>query len=172
MGIEYVYFRAQDDDAAAAAERRPGGPLGLPEVTGSRRTGLFRREPVVTELGPAHEGFAVRLYDPMVTMGTLEALLTGRGYDDVVDDPRQGGAPSDDDPPEDRGVITLTDPLRDALAGADDERLAAVAGPWGQTEELQDSVPDEDHAAFLRRLRDLARAAEAHGDRLYCWFTL
>ena len=50
MGVDDTYFAASGDAAAGA---RTGGPLGRPVVTGSRRTGLFRREPVVVELRPA-----------------------------------------------------------------------------------------------------------------------
>jgi hypothetical protein len=168
-----VYFTAADDAAAAEAERRPGGPLGWPEVTGHRKAGLFRKEPVVTELGPAYEGFEAGEYDPVVTMGTLEALLTGQDNDVVVEDPRQGGSPSRDaDPRDDRGVVTVTDALRDALVDAHGARLREVAAQWGRTEELEDGGSVEDHVGFLRRLRGLARSSAAGSQKLYCYFAV
>lgn len=96
MGLDLAFFAAPDDERALEAERRPGGPLGWPEVTGSRRSGLLRREPVVTVLGPA-DGVGTRGYDPVLTTGTLEALLTGRDVEAVLQDPRSGGAPGGGD---------------------------------------------------------------------------
>ena len=128
---------------------------------------------MITELGPAWPGLAVRGYDPMVTMGTLEALLTDRPYDEVTADPRWGGAPGPAD--EDSGVVSLTDTLRNAIAAASDEALAAAAEPWSRTEELRqdgDDVPVADHLDFLRRLRELARTAVADGHGLYCYYEL
>jgi hypothetical protein len=108
-----------------------------------------------------------------VTLGTLEELLTGRPYDEIAADPRCGAAVLDGEPPDpDRGVVTLTDSLRDALAGADDERLAAVVQLWSRSEELSDPDGDEliheEHMTFLRPLRDLAASALAKGQHLYC----
>jgi hypothetical protein len=177
MGLDVAFFAAPDDEAALEAERRAGGPLGWPRLTGHRKSGLFRKEPIVTELGPAFDGFAARGYDPVVTLGTLEELLTGRTFASITDDPRSGGSPGDDEGvPEDHGVITLTDSLRDALASADDSRLAEVVGPWSQTEELQqpgwEEVTPAEHLEFMRALRDLARRAAGAGHRLYCYFAL
>lgn len=181
MGIDLVYFTAPDDAAALAAERRPGGPLGWPHATGHRRAGLFRRkEPVVVQLGPACDGFPVRGYDPVVVLGTLEGLLTGRDPEAVMADPRSGGSVGDgdeaDEADEGHGVITVTDSLRDALATADDARLREVVGPWRETEELRqhgwDEVSQADHLEFLAALRDLAARASRSGGRLYCYYEL
>ena len=73
MGIDHTYFAAPGDGDAAAAAARPGGPLGRPAVTGTRRAGLFRREPVTVELGPAWPGFTTRGWEPTVLMGTPPA---------------------------------------------------------------------------------------------------
>jgi len=142
MGIDYSYFVAPGDADAAAAGTGPGGPLGRPVVTGSRRTGWFRREPVTVELGPAWPGFTTRGWEPTVLMGTLEELLTGRPYDDVAADPRFAAAPGSDpadadDTEADDVVVALTDTLRNALAAASDRRLSEVAASWSRTEELQ-----------------------------------
>jgi hypothetical protein len=53
MGLDLAFFAAPDDEAALEAERRAGGPFGWSCVTGHRKSGLFRKEPIVTELGPA-----------------------------------------------------------------------------------------------------------------------
>lgn len=175
MGMNLAYFTASDDGEALKAERRAGGPLGWPQVTGCRKWGLLGKEPIVTRLGPAFDGFATRGYDPVVNMGTLEELLTGRSFEAIMDDPRSGGSPCDSEgAPEDHGVITLTDSLRDALANADDSRLTGVVGPWSETDELQqpgwDDVSQAEHLKFLRNLRDLARRAKDADQRLYCYF--
>ncbi|MDP9445123.1 MAG: hypothetical protein M3P83_12550 [Actinomycetota bacterium] len=176
MGIDLAYFAADDDESAASSESRPGGPLGWPTVTGHRKVGLFRKEPLVESLGPAYEGFQARGYDPVVSLGALESLLRGINYDALENDPRWGGSPSDAEPPNDRAVLTLTDTLRDALADASDDDLRRVAGPWSRTEELTqegwEAVTLEDHVSFLRQLRDLAASAHRHGQRLYCYYEL
>ena len=172
MGIDHTYLVAPGDADAAAAGVRPGGPLGRPAVTGTRRTGWFRREAVTVEFGPAWPGFTTRGWEPTVLMGTLEELLTGRPYDAVAADPRFASSPGSGPADADDVVVTLTDTLRDALAAASDRRLTEVATSWSRTEELQQAgwehTTVEDHAGFLRRLRDLARTAAVDGHRLYC----
>jgi hypothetical protein len=53
-------------------------------------------------------------------MGTLEQLLTGRSYEDIVGDPRSGHAVAERNNGE-RLVLTLPDSLLSALSGASDE---------------------------------------------------
>lgn len=145
-----------------------------PTVTDHRKAGLFRKDPIVESLGRAYEGFHARGYDPVVTLGTLESLLRGIEYEDLENDPRRGGSPSDEEAPEDRAVLTVTDTLRDALADASDDDLRRVAEPWSRTEELtmegMEDVTVEDHLDFLRKLRDLAASARRQGHRLYCYY--
>ena len=174
MGIDLAYFTAPDDASAAAAEARPGGPLGWPVVTGTRKTGLFRKEPVVETLGPAYEGFSARGYDPLVALGTLEALLRGVEYDSLEGDPRWGGSPGTDDPAEGRAVLTVTDSLRDALSSTSDESLRLTAQQWAATEELSawEGVTVDDHVLFLQQLRALSGTAAAGGHHLYCYFAV
>ena len=176
MGIDLTYFSAPGDDEAAAAAARPGGPLGLPVVPGPRRAGLFRRKPGTVDPGPGWPGFATRGWEPTVVLARLEALLTGRSYDEVTADPRWASSPAPEADEEFTGVLTVTDGLRDALAATSDDRLAELVGPWSRTEELQQAgwydVGADEHLDFLRRLRDLARQAAAAGHRLYCWYEL
>ncbi|WP_147251721.1 hypothetical protein [Blastococcus sp. TF02-8] len=155
MSTDYVYFLADDDAAAAEALTRPGGPLGWPEVTGQRKTGLFRKEPVVTELGPGYPGFATPAVDPVVALGTLAELLTGVDYDAVQDDPRHGAEVAST-PTGDRMVLAVTDSLREALTAVEDSRIAELAEAWGRTEELEHADP-ADLREVLRGLRELAR---------------
>jgi len=172
MSFDVAFFTAAGDAEAAGAENRPGGPLGWRAVAGHRRTGLLRREPVMVELGPAFEGFAAEGYDPVVALGSLEELLTGVDYDTVVQAPRAGSPLSDADPSQEYGVLTLTDALRDALAGTSEARLLEVVTAWSATAELQQvSTSTEEHVAFVRQLRALSVMAAAKGQHLYCYVT-
>jgi hypothetical protein len=136
------YFVAGDDEAALAG-LVPGGPsaAGLPTV------------------------FSKNL-DPVVTMGTLESILTGRPYDEVVDAPRQGRPVSDPEESPEAFIISITDTLRDALTEAGDAELTEAAVAWAGTEELS-GVDPEGLAGFLKLLRDIAQQG-----RLYCHWAL
>jgi hypothetical protein len=174
MGIDWVYFSADGDEEAAEAERRSGGPLGLPVQIGRRRVGLFRTVPVTAELGAGYPGFLVRGYDPVVNMANLEALLTGRDFDSVCAEPRLGAEVTHEPSAEGAGVVTLTDSLRDALIACEQEALEQVVDRWAATEEFQlpgwEGVTRAEHLAFLTQLRTLATETRDTGHRLYCWF--
>jgi hypothetical protein len=143
------YFTAADDNAALSA-LVIGGPekVGLPTV------------------------FSKNL-DPVVTVGTLESLLTGVSYEEVIDNPRLGFEVSNasEQNPDDywASIVAITDQLRDALVAADDARLAEVAADWARTEELAGTDPDG-LAFFLRELATIAR--EAGNGHLYCLWAL
>ena len=182
MAILFDYFAADSDEHAATAIDRIGGPasdrLTTSEPTASpqRRRGLFRRTPEPA-VAPAPEASSEPLelfdtvsgvVDPVVQMGTFEELLTGRPYDDIVDDPRAGYVVADRDGGE-RLVLALSDTLAAALAAASDERLAEVAAPWVETEEFWGDGDPELAGEFLRDLAALARRAQTGGRHLYCW---
>ncbi|MCX2954198.1 hypothetical protein [Lentzea sp. NEAU-D7] len=139
MGMIYDYFAAPSDEVAAA-------------VIDDGPTGLFRT-------------VEAKWFDPLVVMGTLEELLTGRPYTEVLADPRWGhdvARESDGGPL----VLSVTDGLRDGLAGMDEP--IAVAAVWSRTEEL-DGYDPADLACVLDELKDLAAEAVRSGERLYCW---
>jgi hypothetical protein len=109
--------------------------------------------------------------DPLVQMGTLEALLTGEQYDVVASRPRAGqqvARRSQEGP----WVVTLTDELQAALAAAPRDQIVAVAVQWLQTEEFRGQGDPETLAQFLLELADLARQGNRRGERLYCWIYL
>ncbi|WP_404385179.1 hypothetical protein LL946_04455 [Knoellia locipacati] len=180
MGIDVVFHSAPDDETAAAAQQAPGGPLGWSRPAQTPRPRWWRRTtPVVEDPAPVCDGFLTRGYDGVVTMGTLEELLTGRPYDDLERDPRWGGPVGHQSPDDNRGGCTLTTTLRDALAEADDAQLSYVVEPWAHTEELAPTdggaVHELDlaaHLEFLHALRDLARRAKASDHGLYWYFEL
>ncbi|KJK51436.1 hypothetical protein UK23_06830 [Lentzea aerocolonigenes] len=139
MGVMYDYFAAPSDELAAATI--DGGPVGL-----------FRT-------------VETKFVDPVVVVGKLEELLTGRAYDEISADPRCG----DDLAVEHDGevlVLTVTDGLRDGLAAAGD--LDEIAVRWAGIEELN-GFEAEVLAGILGELQALAVEAEKNGERLYCW---
>lgn len=148
MGVLSDYFAASSDEVAAAAIDLPGGPAADPGGSSGTVSG---------------NGI-----DPVVQMGTLEALLTGRDYGEIA----QGHVPHAIVASRDgsqRLVVTLTGELQAALSQADDARLAAVAVPWSQTEEFWDQGDPAVLASWLGELAALAQRATTGGERLYCW---
>ena len=86
VGVLYDYFAAASDEQAAATIDLAGGPGGAepfsPELDAAIRTGdraalerLMLPRVRVSEHGL--EVLSVKGIDPVVRMGTLEALLTG-----------------------------------------------------------------------------------------------
>lgn len=138
VGVMYDYFAAPSDEVAAA----------------------------VLDGGPAHlEPVATKGLDPVVVMGKLEALLTGRAYDDVVDDERSALLLAMEGDGEVL-VLAVTDGLRDGLDRA--SGLSEIAAAWAQAEELSESDPQQ-LAGVLGELQALAKKAVSKGERLYCW---
>ncbi|MDY7088684.1 MAG: hypothetical protein SYR96_26710 [Actinomycetota bacterium] len=136
------YFLAPDD-ATAGTVPAEGGP-GAASL------------PVVEAKG----------MDPVVVMGNLESVLTGRPYGVVVGAPRQGHAVSG---ASDAVVVAVTDSLRDALAGASVDALGDAAARLAATAELAGSDPVE-VTNFVHGLAGLARQAD--GRHLYCCWAL
>lgn len=139
MGLLTDYFIAPDDAAAAGAVSR--GPSALfPTVEGN---GL----------------------EPTVHLGTLEEILTGRTFEEVLDDARDPVAHQDD---YSVLVVPVSVLLLDALLGSSPEALSVAATSWSQTEELAGSDP-EPLAAFLADLAELTRKARSTNSGIYCW---
>jgi hypothetical protein len=178
MGVLFDYFAAASDEEAATVIDRVGGSgsqatmVAPPE---GRQRGIFGRKRPAPELAfgtdpdlVVYDTLSVKGIDPVVQLGTLEELLTGRPYHDVVDDPRSGHNLAMRDGGE-RLVVTLTDSLAATLAEASDETLERVARPWSQSDEFWNSADPSDLAEFLKELAGLARRAEAGDQKLYCW---
>jgi hypothetical protein len=146
MGVLFDYFSAPSDEAAATVINRG------PSVSSKDTPSL-----------PAFDTLQTTGIEPVVMLGKLEALLTGREYRDV----RHGRAVSVEDDGE-RAVMALTDSISAALADTDDERLVAVAVPWSKIEEFRGADPKE-LASWLSELAALSRRARARSERLYCW---
>ncbi|MFJ4267902.1 hypothetical protein [Paenarthrobacter nicotinovorans] len=174
MGVVFDYFSAASDEEAATVIDRVGGPISQATITppAEPRRGIFgrKRQPaaVTYQKVGVFDAVSGNGIDPVVQLGTLEELLTGRPFDDVMDDPRSGQALADREGGE-RLVLTLTEPLCTALATASDEALEQVAIPWSETEEFWNAADPALLADFLKDLAGLARRSEASGQRLYCW---
>lgn len=176
MGVIYDYFAADSDEQATSVIDRIDGPrasAASPPGEASRH-GLFRRRgervvPQESTPDPVLDTVPGHGIDPVVQMGTLEELLTGRSYsDEIARDPRSGHTVAVRDGG-DRHVLTLTQSLATALAGASDERLAEIALPWSQTEEFWGDADPEVLTDFLHSMAALARRADANQQLLFCW---
>lgn len=105
---------------------------------------------------------------PVIELGRLEEILTGRPYDKVAADPRWAAKIAPDEP-EDVVVVAVTDTLRDALAALAPASRAEVAARWATIEEFQGADPTglEDFLAALSEL-----SVRGAGQHLYCRFSL
>lgn len=177
MVVDYEYFAADGDDEASSTIYRTGGPASqtvrlAPEPWVRRR--LLRRRSTpdnqLTTDTSLHVFDTVPLagIDPLVQLASLETLLTGRPYDDVVADPRCGHVVASQDGTE-REVVTVTRTLRDALAMATDRELTGIADRWARAEHSWGRMDPVALAAGLLQLAGLARRAYERGQELYCW---
>jgi hypothetical protein len=145
------------DEAAAPVVDRLAGPgsqevlVAAPKEAGR---GWFHRrstpEPEVFRHPELHvfDLLAAKGIDPVVQLGTLEECLTGRPWDEIVEDPRSGHVLASRD--EGRVlVLTLTDSLVDALGRASAQQLAEAAVHWSQTEEFWGQADPADLTSFL-----------------------
>lgn len=174
MSTLYDYFSAPSDADAAAVLPRVGGPSSDAVAhTVEKTKGLFgrRTEVEITFTDdpslPIYETLSVHGIDPVVQLGTLEELLTGRSFDDILDDPSADEIAFDDDG--DRMVLRLNVALPQALIAATTQSLAEVAVPWAQTEEFGGDAEPADLVEFLTGLQELAQRSASRGERLYCW---
>lgn len=178
MGLLTDYFAAPTDDAAAAVLHRVGGPGSQKVATerpGPVKRGLFGKKqsgPVIevvtdTSLTP-FDMVDLGGIDPIVQMGTLEEILTGRDYDEVVSENR---VIADADGGE-QLVVRLSAELTAALSDATDATLADAAARWSQTEEFWGAADPTDLAEQLRELGGLARRAIEDANKVYCWLSV
>ncbi|PKQ25269.1 MAG: hypothetical protein CVT64_10605 [Actinobacteria bacterium HGW-Actinobacteria-4] len=171
MGLLTVYFIAPSDADAAATIDRPGGPGSDAPAPPAPRRGLFRRSTPPAEVAnapavyPTVNGGGI---EPVVQLAQLEAILTGRDFDqviaelpeDVVVADRAGGQ---------RLVVKVSAALTAALAAASDADLATVAVPWSETEEFWGMGDPEVLTGWLRVIADHSREAAEKQQAVYCW---
>ena len=147
MGVLTDYFIARDDRDAARAHKSTGGPKGLGFETAQWKT-----------------------IDPVVTLATLDEVVTGR---DALEWIRSGApdsriAGSDGD---EHWVFRVYDHHRAVLESIRDDQIKDVARRWGATEELAD-WETQDVEEILRDLVRLSRIARETGQGLFCWVSL
>lgn len=148
MGVLYDYFTASSDELAEAAIDLLSGPAAA---------------------GGSFDTVSGNGIDPLVQMGTLEALLTGRDYDAILQGHIHAGMIVASRGGGQRLVVTLTGELQAALSQANHARLADIAVPWCQTEEFSGQGDPDLATSWLGELAGLARRANTRGERLYCW---
>jgi len=172
MGLLCDYFIAPSDDAAAATIDWVGGPGRAAPKTSSlgRFRRLVGRESTSTDQGsyPSVDGSGI---EPVVQLGQLEAILTGRDVDEVLESSDAGQLIAERGGGE-RLVVRLSAPLTGALAGAPADGVPGVAARWAQTEEFWGNADPNVLAEFLRELSGLARQARERGEALYCWVSI
>ena len=159
MGLVCQYFAARDDEAAAVTVDWSDGP-GVPP----RTPGLFRHR-VAPFRTVSLDGV-----EPVVMMGRLESLLTGRGLDEVFHDRTSHQVAGDDEG--ELVVWRLSRTLRNVLATSDRAHLDEVARQWSETEEFSGRADSSVLAEQLSCLAELARTALEQGLQLYCWLSV
>ena len=159
MGLVCRYFAAPDEQSAAATVDWCDGPSAPPMP---RRVFHHRSAPFAT--------VCLDGIEPVVMIGRLEHLLTGRPLADVFHDQRFHQVATGDDG--EQVVWGLSEALRNALATSDREQLEDVARRWSETEELSGRGEATVLAEQLSRLADLARTALEQGRLLFCWVSV
>lgn len=172
MGLLTDYFVAPSDAAAASTLDRVRGPRSVTDARPTTRwSGLFRRSSGGASIEePLYPTVSVNGIDPVVQMGTLESLLTGRTFESILDSSGDPVIASQDGG--ERLVVRLTSTLTDALASASMPRLVEVAVPWSHTEEFSGQGEPTVLAGFLRELAGLAQHARDTDQQVYCWLSV
>jgi hypothetical protein len=154
VAVLFDYFVAPSDEVAAGVVDRIGGPGSSAHPAAPAAFSTVRAPGV----------------DPVVLMGNLERLLTGRSMEEILDDPtsgpvvvRDGGA---------RAVMRVTSSLARALAEMEDARVGSVALLWSHTREFWGRGDPVALATLLRALASLGREARAEDSEIYCWMRL
>ena len=99
----------------------------------------------------------------------LAEILSGTPYDELAADKRISTLLAQKDEYEVL-VLTVSDSVKAALAGASDEDLVRAAGPWSQIEEFHGLIDLDDLLEVMRELGLLARQAVDSGHSMYVWW--
>ncbi len=147
------YFVAPDDEQAAQVIDWPSGPV----------------EPAGDAEGQDAFPVVDTKIEPVVTLTKLAEILSGTPYDELAADKRISTLLAQKDEYEVL-VLTVSDSVKAALAGASDEDLVRAAGPWSQIEEFHGLVDPDDLLEVMRELGLLARQAVDSGHSMYVWW--
>jgi hypothetical protein len=151
VAVLFDYFAAPSDEVAATVVDRIGGPGSSAHPAAPAAFSTVRAPGV----------------DPVVLMGNLERLLTGRSLEEILDDPSSGPITARDGGQ--RAVLRLTSSLATALAELEDTRIASVALLWSHTREFWGRGDPVALATLLRALASLGREARDQDSAIYCW---
>jgi hypothetical protein len=165
MALLCDYFTAANDHSAAATIDWTGGPANAPQAESGRVGGSASAEGYRSVPTPGIE--------PVVTMGTLESLLSGRSAYDVLDE--HPGGLSEEVAVRDEGerlVYRISENLQRLLAAADASQLAETARPWSQTDEFLGQGDAEILGSLLQQLSGLAQRAVSNDEQVYCWLSV
>jgi hypothetical protein len=158
MGLLCDYFTAASSAQAAETIDWTGGPENPPQPDGLAPRSQVTARPTVS----------LPRIEPTTWMGKLEEILTGRSFDDILQDPTGQVIASRDG--SERVIIALTARLQDALASIGDDTIDEVAARWAAPDEYYGTGTDPELAAgALRDLVHLVRAGRERGETLYCW---
>ncbi|MFC4063438.1 hypothetical protein [Actinoplanes subglobosus] len=171
MSILTDYFAAAGDDVAARAADYEEGLISLSPEDVAAGKELYRTDPEqarIPRVKVARTGLLLlqgnNLF-PDAPMTWLEVFLTGRTFGEVAADPRAGNPVTATDL--EAIVVTVTDTLRDALAGLDADAIRKTAQRWATIEEFQGADPSG-LEPWLTAFADLAARAVGRSEHLYC----
>lgn len=124
-------------------------------------------EAIGESLSPVDEWSGIELRDvDTAKIATLHCLMTGDLFDDAV----VRYEPVYVSTSEGALVLRLADEVLERLAELDEEALEQVATELAATEEFEDAGWEEEQtAALLAGLADLARLADSQGQALFVW---
>jgi hypothetical protein len=159
MSVMFDYFVCPSSEAAAAVIDWPAGPAGPPPSDGG--------VPPRPDLPSGYPTMSLSGIEPVVMMASLEALMTGRDADAVMDEP--GWEPIAERDDGELLVVPLRRSLQEALSTASEQELRVVATPWSETEELDGDGDPEILAEALIGLAALTNEAARTGGAVYCW---
>jgi hypothetical protein len=122
--------------------------------------------------GPKEVGLSsveAKSLDPIVTMATLEGILTGADPLAIIGEPVSAVvAQAGEDGP---WIVSVREAVVQTLVPPDGPRLWAAANQWARTDELVAAEPKGLYE-FLWSFAHLAVWAQANGQRIYCWMSL
>src|SRR6218665_445555 len=127
MSVDYQYFGAASVKVASEVAHREAGPTSA----AARRVGKRKVSKKDRAAMPTFKVVDAPKIDPYVVAAPLTALLTGRKYDDIVDDLDWGDVVAEG--PTGHLVIATTDAFLKALATSDDDTLTEGAESWSHT---------------------------------------
>lgn len=159
MGLLIEYFVAKSDAHAAKTIDWPSGPSAGSDRWQDKLLGRRGSYSVISEK-----------IEPVVVLGSLEELLTGRAFEEQLDDPESRPVIALRNEGE-RVVLRIGEFLVRALRGTAERDVLSLADDWSEIEEFSNSYPADDLKLFLRDFKVMCDAVEPH-QAVYCWMSV